>query len=358
MRTDDLDYDLPEELIAQEPLEPRDAARLLVDRGPGRPAQDATILDLVDLLDPGDVLVVNETRVLPARVAVRRTSGGSGEVLLLAPRPERGEWIWEALCRPSRRLRAGESVEAVAGALRIELVEDLGAGRWLVRPSVGEEPVGGDALLAALEVAGEMPLPPYITTRLRDRERYQTMFARRPASAAAPTAGLHFTQRVLAALAAKGVEVLTVELVVGLDTFRPLTTENVEDHQIHTEWYRVPQRTWDAVQATRAAGHRVVAVGTTSVRALESVAVTGELSGDTALFIHPGYRFAVVDLLLTNFHMPRTSLLALVQAFVGPRWRELYRSAVERRYRFLSFGDAMLLTRAEPVGATVEGDGP
>ncbi|MBS1836429.1 MAG: tRNA preQ1(34) S-adenosylmethionine ribosyltransferase-isomerase QueA [Actinobacteria bacterium] len=339
MRTDELDYDLPPEAIAQVPIEPRDAARLLVDLGTGHPPGHRHVSDLADLLDPGDLLVLNTTRVLPARVAVTRTTGGAGEVLLLEERDDR--W-WEALCRPARRMRPGDVVDAVGGGLSFLVGEDVGEGRKLVRPDSD----GG--LLDALERAGEMPLPPYITERLDDPERYQTVFAERPASAAAPTAGLHLTTRVFDRLAARGVATAHVELVVGLDTFRPLSTERVEDHAIHTERYHVADETWDAVLRTRSDGGRVVAVGTTSVRALESRAARGERSGRTDLFITPGFHFAVVDRMMTNFHLPRTSLLALVEAFVGPRWRELYSLALDDGYRFLSFGDAMLLTRADP----------
>ena len=339
MRTDELDYDLPEGAIAQVPIEPRDAARLLVDRGPGRDPEHRTVAELPELVRPGDLLVLNDTRVLPARVPIERASGGTGEVLLLE---ERDDGWWEVLCRPARKLRPGDVVDATAGGLRFEIGPDVGDGRKLVRPH------SDVALLDALEHAGEMPLPPYIGERLTDAERYQTVFSARPASAAAPTAGLHLTDRLLAELTRRGVVTARVELVVGLDTFRPLSTERVEDHAIHTERYSVPAATWEAVERTRADGGRVVAVGTTSVRALESRATRGEPSGRTDLFITPGYRFAVVDAMVTNFHLPRTSLLALVQAFVGPRWRDLYATALADGYRFLSFGDAMLLARAEP----------
>jgi S-adenosylmethionine:tRNA ribosyltransferase-isomerase len=293
---------------------------------------------------------VNDTRVLPARVPIVRPTGGRGEVLLLE---ERDDGWWEVLCRPARKLRPGDVVEAAAGGLHFLVGEDVGDGRKLVQPQ------HEGSLLDALEAAGEMPLPPYISETLDDAERYQTVFAERPASAAAPTAGLHLTPELLDRLAGSGVGTAHVELVVGLDTFRPLSTDVVEDHAIHTERYAVPDATWEAVAATRAAGGRVVAVGTTSVRALESRAARGESEGRTDLFITPGFRFAAVDLLLTNFHLPRTSLLALVQAFVGPRWRDLYAAALDARYRFLSFGDAMLLTRSEPeVRATPSDDDP
>jgi S-adenosylmethionine:tRNA ribosyltransferase-isomerase len=204
-------------------------------------------------------------------------------------------------------------------------------------------------LLQALELSGEAPLPPYIHERLSDQERYQTVFSQRAASAAAPTAGLHITSGLLDRIVGSGVEVKTVELVVGLDTFRPLTTELLEEHQIHSEWYRVPEQTWRQVQLAKAQGRRVVAVGTTTVRALESAAIGGQLQGRTRLFITPGFEFAVVDLMMTNFHLPRSSLLAMIQAFIGPRWRSLYSTALDRDYRFLSFGDAMLLQRAHDL---------
>jgi S-adenosylmethionine:tRNA ribosyltransferase-isomerase len=244
------------------------------------------------------------------------------------------------LCRPSRKLRPGDVVRAARGPLAFEVGPDLRDGRRLARPLHD-----GD-LLDALEASGEVPLPPYISAALDDPERYQTVFADRPASAAAPTAGLHLTPAVLAGLADAGAAVVGVELVVGLDTFRPVSSELVEDHVIHTEHYAVPESTWDAVSATHEAGGRVLAVGTTTVRALESVAARAELEGRTDLFITPGFSFHVVDRLLTNFHLPRSSLLAMVEAFVGPRWRDLYATAQQRRYRFLSFGDAMLLERS------------
>ncbi len=344
MRTDELDYDLPAAAIAQTPVEPRDSARLLVDRGPGHRPGHRHVRDLPDLLCAGDLLVVNDTRVLPARVAVLRPGGGTGEVLLLE---ERDDGWWEVLCRPARKLRHGDVVTAVRGAMRFEIGDDVGEGRKLVRPEFD------GTLLAALELSGEMPLPPYVTETLDDAERYQTVFSHRPSSAAAPTAGLHLTGEVLGTLARRGIGTARVELVVGLDTFRPLSTDLVEDHEIHTEHYEVSDATWSEVERTRAEGGRVVAVGTTSVRALESRASRGDERGRTDLFIRPGFEFSVVDSMVTNFHMPRTSLLALVQAFIGPRWRGLYADALDGGYRFLSFGDAMLLHRSE-TARTVE----
>ena len=336
MRTDELDYDLPEDRIAQTPAEPRDSARLLVDNGPGLEPEDHVVAELATFVRPGDLVVLNDTRVLPARVAIRRDGGGSGEVLLLEPA---GDGWWQALCRPSRKLREGSTYAAASGELRLEMGGELDGGRRLVRP------VHDGDLVDALGRSGTAPLPPYITERLEDQERYQTVFAQRPASAAAPTAGLHLTPAVLDGIRAAGASIARVELVVGLDTFRPITAERVEDHDIHSEHYAVPAETWDAVARTRAAGGRVLAVGTTSVRALESAAATGERSGRTRLFITPGYEFAVVDVMMTNFHLPRSSLLAMIEAFTGPRWRDLYATAVGRGYRFLSFGDAMLLQR-------------
>jgi S-adenosylmethionine:tRNA ribosyltransferase-isomerase len=341
------DYDLPPGRIAQVPVDPRDAARLLVDRG-GVPPDHAHVADLPDLLAPGDVVVVNDTRVLPARLHLRKATGGAVEVLLL----ERGADGWEALVRPSRRVPPGTDLEPVAPAghagFGVRVHEDRGEGRRRVELTGVPETLGGDRVSAELDVLralGEVPLPPYITTPLADPDRYQTIYARRPASAAAPTAGLHLTDAVLARLRDRGVTVAPVELVVGLDTFRPIAAEQVEDHKMHSEAYRVPPATWATVTAARAAGGEVVAIGTTAVRALESAAARGELEGRTDLYLHGDHDFAVVDRLLTNFHTPRSSLLVLVDAFVGPRWRRLYAEALAADYRFLSFGDAMLLSR-------------
>ena len=322
--TSDLDYDLPASAIAQEPVEPRDAARLLVDAGPDTPAGHRTVADLPSLVGPGDLLVVNDTRVIPARLRLHKATGGAVEVLLL----ERREGArWEALVRPSRRVPPGTTLSD--GDLRLEVGDDLGAGRRSI------EVLAGDPVRH-----GEVALPPYIHRPLEDPERYQTVYARRAGSVAAPTAGLHVTTALLDACRAAGAEVAAVELVVGLATFRPITTDRVEDHPIHAEGYDVPA---DVLERCRAA-ERVVAVGTTVVRALESAARSGP-SGRTELFIHGDFEFRLVDRLLTNFHVPRSSLLALVDAFVGPRWRRLYGTALREGYRFLSFGDAMLLDR-------------
>ncbi len=344
---EDLDYDLPPRSIAQVPLPERDRARLLVD-GDGVVAH-RRVSDLPELLGPGDVVVVNDTRVLPARLRLRRATGGAVEVLLLH---ERDDGDWEALVRPSRRLRNGETVvpdpgrtgadtDVKDGRVGVEILDDLGEGRRVVRVHTDGRP-----LFDVLDDIGAVPLPPYITAEISDPEQYQTVYARSPASAAAPTAGLHFTDELLDRVRGAGAEIVAVELAVGLDTFRPITADRIADHQIHTERYRVP------ADAQRALSHarRVVAVGTTVVRCLETWAATGEASGDSSLFIRRPYQWRVVDALLTNFHLPRSTLLCLLDAFIGPRWRTLYAAALEHKYRFLSFGDAMLVTRSEPGG--------
>ena len=312
MRSSELDYELPQELVAQRPAARRDASRLLVYRRATGEVRHRTFSDLPEELD-GELVVVNDTRVVPARLSLRRESGGEAEVLLLERLGENG--TWEGLARPSRRLREGERLGAV------ELVEPLGDGRWHLR-------LEGDA-------AGEAPLPPYITERLDDPARYQTVYADEAGSAAAPTAGLHFTPELLARL-----DVERVTLHVGLDTFRPLAAETVEEHELHGERYSVQPEVWDRIRAAE----RVLAVGTTTVRVLETLAEGAPLEGRTSLFVTPGYRFRRVDALLTNFHLPRSTLLALVMAFAGvEETRELYRVAIEERYRFYSFGDAMLV---------------
>ena len=317
MRSVELDYELPPELIAQHPAERRDASRLLVfDRATGR-VRHRSFADLPEELD-GQLTVVNDTRVVPARLRLRRASGGAAEVLLVEPR---GDDRWEALVRPSRRLRAGERLDAAARGSAVELVAPLGGGRWEVR--LPGEP------------AGELPLPPYIHEVPADPERYQTVYARHAGSAAAPTAGLHFTPELLARLDHE-----RITLHVGLDTFRPLTTETVEEHELHGERYRVQPDAWARIESAA----RVLAVGTTTTRVLETLARGAPLEGRADLFITPGFTFRRVDALLTNFHLPRTTLLALVMAFAGvDQTRALYEEAIRERYRFYSFGDAMLV---------------
>jgi S-adenosylmethionine:tRNA ribosyltransferase-isomerase len=338
METAELDYELPPELIAQRPAERRDDSRLLVYERASGEVRHRRFSDLPDELAENELVVVNESRVIPARLRLDRPGGGQAEVLLLERVGPDG--VWEGLAKPSRRLRPGQQLGPV------ELLEPLGGGRWLLR--LEGEP------------AGEAPLPPYITEPLADPERYQTVYARQEGSAAAPTAGLHFTPELLARL-----EVERVTLHVGLDTFRPIETETLEDHAIHTERYSVEPAAWERIRAAE----RVLAVGTTTVRVLETLSNTvlqgpsdpseppdsagrsagrtpsnTVLQGRTGLYITPGYEFKRVDSLLTNFHLPRSSLLALVMAFAGvEETRRLYELAIEERYRFYSFGDAMLV---------------
>ena len=323
----DIDYDLPAERIAQSPIEPRDAARLLVDRGDH--VEHRQVCDLPDLLEAGDLVVVNDTKVLPARIPVRRSTGGRAEILLLE---ERDDGSWEALGKPSKKLKPGDLVHAEG--LTIEMADDLGDGRRVVYLDPGDVD-----LHTRLADVGLPPLPPYIESQIDDPARYQTVYADRPLSAAAPTAGLHFTPTVLERLGARGVDLATVELAVGLDTFRPVMVDRLDDHVMHTEWYRVPDETIAAVESAR----RVVAIGTTAVRALESWKRTGAPSGRSDLFIRRPFDWQVIDVLLTNFHLPQSTLLCLVDGFIGPRWRHLYETAIAEEYRFLSFGDAMLL---------------
>ena len=312
MDSEELDYDLLQELIAQRPADPRDASRLLVfDRATGD-VRHRRFRELPEELTRGELVVVNDSRVVPARLRLRRPGGGAAEVLLLE---QVEEGLWEALARPSARLRTGMELGPV------ELVESLGEGRWLVR--LRGEP------------EGEAPLPPYITEPLDDPERYQTVYSREPGSAAAPTAGLHFTPELLARL-----DVEHVTLHVGLDTFRPLTAPTLDGHRLHGERYSVEPAAWGRIREAP----RVLAAGTTTVRVLESLARDAPLAGRTELFVAPGFEFRRVDALLTNFHLPRTTLLALVMAFAGvEETRELYRLAIAERYRFYSFGDAMLI---------------
>ncbi|WP_394934544.1 tRNA preQ1(34) S-adenosylmethionine ribosyltransferase-isomerase QueA [uncultured Ilumatobacter sp.] len=336
MQLSDFDYVLPDERIAQVPITPRDAARLLVA---GNPVQHRHVSDLPDLLQPGDLLVVNETRVIPARLKLTRSTGGAAEVLLLeAIDPDRR--VWEALIRPGKKLKVRECLFA-DGVPLIRIGERTAAGDTFFVNLIGDADP-----LQLLEQHGQMPLPPYITATLDDPDRYQTVFAATPGSAAAPTAGLHFTPELFSRLTARGVDRVAVELIVGLDTFQPISTENPLDHPMHTERYRVPPETMEACLRTRKQGGRLVAVGTTAVRALESAAKTGELAGRTKLFIHEGFDWQLIDVLMTNFHLPKTTLLMMIDAFFGPEWRSLYAEALRKEYRFLSFGDAMLIERS------------
>lgn len=333
MNLSDIDYELPEKLIAQHPVEPRDSARLLVATNPST-VEHKHVTDLVDFLEPGDVMVVNDTRVLPARLALHRKTGGAAEVLLLEQRSSDFR-LWEALVKPASKLKPDEVLEYF-GKRVVRVGPRTEAGDTFVIEILDENP------MELLQRIGAMPLPPYIRSSLTDLERYQTVYARRMASAAAPTAGLHFTQELMARIVAKGVQVETVELVVGLDTFKPISTVDPLDHLIHSEFYSVDQRVMDACKEAK----RVIAIGTTATRALESVAASGQLTGRTSLFITPGFQWKVVDIMLTNFHLPKTSLLLMIESFIGTRWRDIYAEAISEEYRFLSFGDAMLLARS------------
>jgi S-adenosylmethionine:tRNA ribosyltransferase-isomerase len=313
MKSSELDYELPQELIAQHPLARRDGSRLLVHDRERRETRHRRFDQLPDEVEDGTLVVVNDTRVLPARLRLERPGGGEAEVLLLERLGANG--TWEGLARPSRRLRVGQRLGPV------ELLAPLGEGRWRLR--LEGEP------------AGEAPLPPYIHQPLADPERYQTVYAERDGSAAAPTAGLHFTPELLARL---DVEVVTLH--VGLDTFRPVAADDLDEHLMHSERYEVAPGAWERIRAA----DRVLAVGTTTVRVLESLARGAPLRGRTSLFVTPGFEFRRVDALLTNFHLPRSTLLALVMAFAGvEQTRDLYRLAIAERYRFYSFGDAMLI---------------
>jgi S-adenosylmethionine:tRNA ribosyltransferase-isomerase len=335
VRTDELDYDLPPELIAQEFAPERDGSRLLVYRRASRSLEHHRFSELASLLEPSDLIVANTTRVVPGRLRTTRASGGAVELLLLE---ELGGGDWEALARPSRRLRDGERL-AIGGELEVELVEQLGAGRWRVR--LGLE---GAELDAALHRLGELPLPPYVRTAPADTSRYQTVYAERAGSAAAPTAGLHFTPELWGSLRARH-EVVGVELRIGLDTFRPVSVDELDEHEIHSEAYAVTREARAAIDAARGDRRRVVCVGTTALRVVETIAdPTAPDEGRTSLFVTPGYRFRTVGALLTNLHLPRSTLLALVMAFCGvAETRRIYAEAIAERYRFFSLGDATLI---------------
>ena len=351
MRTEDLDYHLPEELIAQRPTDRRDEARLMVWRGAAAPVEHRRVRDLPDLLRPGDLLVLNDTRVLPARFfATRAGTGGQVEGLYLETRDDR---IWHVMLRSGGRLRVGERLALDPAAdHRLELVEKLPDGSWLI---ARHSTLDTEALL---ERFGVMPLPPYIERQrggtdaasglaALDRQRYQTVYARQPGAVAAPTAGLHFTDALLAALRRRGVGTAWLTLHVGLGTFAPVRSETLDEHPMHTERFAVPADTIDALRRARAERRRIIAVGTTSVRAIESLPdplPTGDHHAATDLLIQPGFGFRFTDGLLTNFHLPRSTLIALVAAKVGlEHIKALYALAVEQRYRFYSYGDAMLL---------------
>ena len=341
MRTADFDYHLPEELIAQTPVEPRDHSRLMVVHRGDETREHKHFYDIIDYLNPGDALVINETKVIPARLlGVKEDTGVPVEILLLR---RENTTDWEALVKPGRRLKPGAVCVFGDGLLRCEVLSSVPEiGGRIVRfmyDGVFEE---------ILDRLGEMPLPPYIHEKLQDRTRYQTVYAKNEGSAAAPTAGLHFTPELLEKVKAKGVTIVPVTLHVGLGTFRPVTVEDVDTHVMHSEYYQVTQEAADKLNAIRAAGGRIICVGTTSVRTLETVATEDGVvhagAGDTAIFIYPGKKIKAVDALITNFHLPQSTLLMLVSTFMGRETAlDVYREAVEERYRFFSFGDAMFI---------------
>ena len=338
MKLSDFMYDLPEERIAQTPVEPRDHSRLMVLHRDTGGVEHRHFYDIIDYLNPGDCLVINDTRVIPARLYGERPTGGACEVLLLK---QLGPKRWETLVRPGKKLKPGAEVVFGDGRLKCRITDTPDVGGRIV-----EFECEG-SFEAALDALGEMPLPPYIHEKLEDRDRYQTVYARQDGSAAAPTAGLHFTPELMDRIRQKGIDIVPVLLHVGLGTFRPVKVENIEEHEMHSEYFEVTQDAADRVNAARARGGRIVAVGTTSVRTLESAARDGRLTatrGDTSIFIKPGYRFQLVDALITNFHLPGSTLIMLVSA-LWDRERILaaYKTAVEEKYRFFSFGDAMLI---------------
>lgn len=341
MNTADFDFDLPEELIAQTPLEKRDASRLLVvDKETGA-FSDQHFDQIIDQLQPGDALVMNNTRVLPARLyGIKPETGGHVELLLL--KNTQGD-DWEVLAKPAKRLRVGSQISFGDGRLTATVVEELDHGGRIVR--FGYEGI----FLEVLESLGEMPLPPYIHEKLADRERYQTVYAKENGSAAAPTAGLHFTEELLEQIAAKGVKLVYLTLHVGLGTFRPVSVDSLDDHEMHSEFYSLSEEAAQILRQVKAKGGRVIAVGTTSIRTLETIGskFQGQIQADsgwTNIFIKPGYDWKVVDAFSTNFHLPKSTLVMLVSAFAGRSLTlEAYEHAIAERYRFFSFGDAMFI---------------
>lgn len=340
MKTADFDYDLPQELIAQDPLEQRDSSRLLIlDKETGERTHKI-FHDIIDYLHEGDCLVINNTKVIPARlIGEREGTGGKVEVLLLKRRSDN---VWETLVKPGKKARPGMRLSFGGGLLHAEVQEVVDEGNRLIRfeyEGIFEE---------ILDQLGQMPLPPYITHQLKDKNRYQTVYAKYEGSAAAPTAGLHFTEELLEQIQAKGVKIARVTLHVGLGTFRPVKVEDVTEHHMHTEFYHVSEEAADIINETKKQGGRVICVGTTSCRTIESAAddqgIVHATEGDTDIFIYPGYQFKVLDCLITNFHLPESTLLMLVSALAGKEnIMAAYREAVEMRYRFFSFGDAMLI---------------
>lgn len=340
MKTADFDYELPQELIAQDPLEQRDSSRLLIlDKKTGERTH-RIFHDIIDYLHEGDCLVINNTKVIPARlIGEREGTGGKVEVLLLKRKKDN---VWETLVKPGKKARPGMRLSFGGGLLHAEVQEVVDEGNRLIRfeyEGIFEE---------ILDQLGQMPLPPYITHQLKDKNRYQTVYAKYEGSAAAPTAGLHFTEELLQRIQEKGVRIARVTLHVGLGTFRPVKVEDVTEHHMHTEFYHVSQEAADIINETKKQGGRVICVGTTSCRTIESAAdehgVVQATEGDTDIFIYPGYQFKVLDCLITNFHLPESTLLMLVSALAGKEnIMAAYKEAVEMRYRFFSFGDAMFI---------------
>ena len=347
LKTSDFAYDLPEERIAQVPIEPRDASRLMVLDRQAQTVTHKHFYDILDYLEPGDTLVINDSRVIPARILGKKinadgSDGAECEVLLLR---QHEQDVWEALVRPGRRLKVGAKID-FHGILTGEIIELVEDGNRKLRFTY--DPAKFTNIYEVLNKIGSMPLPPYITEKLTDNERYQTVYSKIEGSAAAPTAGLHFTEELLAKIREKGVAIVPVMLDVGLGTFRPVKEENITDHIMHTEYISVTREAAETINARRAAGGRTIAVGTTSCRTLESASdedgTVHEIHGDTGIFIYPGYRFKAVDALITNFHLPESTLLMLVSALAGKEFiMNAYRTAVEEKYRVFSFGDAMFI---------------
>lgn len=341
MSTEDFDFDLPEKLIAQTPLKNRETSRLLVvEQATGKMA-DKHFTDILDELHPGDALVMNDTRVLPARLhGVKPDTGGQLEVLLLVNQEGNR---WETLIKPARRAKVGTEIHFGDGRLKAKVVEELDHGGRII------DFMYEGVFLEILESLGEMPLPPYIKEQLEDPERYQTVYAKENGSAAAPTAGLHFTKELLQKIEEKGVKLVYLTLHVGLGTFRPVSVENVDEHEMHREFYRLTEEAAETLKEVKASGGRIVAVGTTSIRTLETIGTKfdGQLQADsgwTDIFIYPGYEFKIVDAFSTNFHLPKSTLVMLVSAFLGKELTmEAYAHAVSEEYRFFSFGDAMFV---------------
>jgi S-adenosylmethionine:tRNA ribosyltransferase-isomerase len=338
LRTADFDYDLPAELIAQAPAPRRELSRLLVLHRDSGEIEHTTFAEIGGYLQAGDLLVANRSRVIPARILARKPTGGAVELLLLRPA---GAARWTAMCRPSRKLREGMVLEIPKTGLTAMLRSALGDGEWEV------EFTGEGDLEERIYASGTIPLPPYIRNEHAPLDRYQTVYADRDGSVAAPTAGLHFSDDLIASLQGGGVRMSKVTLHVGPGTFKPVSADRIDQHRMHAEWGEVPQETADAVTTTRAAGGSVIAVGTTSTRLLESAwcdSAVRPYTGETALFIYPGYTFRAIDGLITNFHLPKSTLLMLVSALAGrERVLHAYQEAVRLRYRFFSFGDAMLI---------------